>query len=465
MTNDVENNVRGNRGAREIAADALRDRNGNVSGRLGRILGQTELSVSNRSLARELTMGVMRSRGVLDSVIKAYLSQPDKKLPMPVHNILRVALYQILYLDRIPPFAAVDQAVRQTKQFHKRQSPMVNGLLRSVERDVVRSDTNQNAPTVGVDVVQISHDRVCRFPRPIFPDPQFYPAEYLSAAYSLSLPLAKRWVDRFDWPEQILQIATHGCRTPPLVLRVNDLRATVQEALSGFDTAGMSASVHNNGKSIILNPGGTFGILPDFAAGYYQPQDPTATAVVTNMNLRPGMRVLDFCAAPGTKTTHIAERMKNQGTIIAADVNEYKIEKIASGAKRLGVDIITTMLAEDVGKLEPESFDVVLVDAPCSNTGVLARRPEARWRFESDTLGPIVNTQQQILDMAAIFVKSGGQLVYSICSIEPEEGSHVARSFIQRNPMKLCSEKLTLPAGANNPQAWCDGGYTATFQK
>ena len=183
------------------------------------------------------------------------------------------------------------------------------------------------------------------------------------------------------------------------------------------------------------------------------------------MNLQPGMRVLDFCAAPGTKTTHMAECMQNQGTIIAADVDEYKIGKISSNARRLGIDIITTMLAEEIGRLEPESFDVVLVDAPCSNTGVLARRPEAKWRFDSDTLGPMINTQQQILDMASIFVKPGGQLVYSICSIEPEEGSHVAKSFSQRNSMKLCDEKLTLPAGVSNPQAWCDGGYVATFQK
>ena len=227
----------------------------------------------------------------------------------------------------------------------------------------------------------------------------------------------------------------------------------------------MSALAHDNKKSIVLNSGGDgFGKLPDFAAGFYQPQDPTATAVVTNMPLRPGMRVLDFCAAPGTKTTHIAERMQNQGTIIAVDVDKYKNEKISTNAKRLEINIITTMLSEEIRRLEPKSFDVVLVDAPCSNTGVLARRPDAKWRFDSDVLWPIVNTQQQILDMASIFVKPGGQLVYSICSIEPEEGSHVAKSFTRRNSMKLYCEKLTLPAGVDNSEAWCDGGYTATFQ-
>ena len=465
MTNDIENDVRVTPGPREIATDALRDRHGNVSGRLGRLLGQVQLSPSDRGLARELAMGVVRTRGVLDCVIKAYLNQPDKKIPMPVHNILHVALYQMLYLDRIPVFAAVDQAVRQTKQFHKRQGGMVNGLLRSVGREVVKLDTNQNTPLVGVDVVQVSPNRVCKFPKPIFPDPQSRPVEYLSAAWSLSPYLAQKWTDRFDSSDQLMQIAMHTCCTPPLILRVNNLKTTVQEALSGFHATEMFALVHNNGKSIVLNSGGVFGKLPDFAAGFYQPQDPTATGVVTNMNLQPGMRILDFCAAPGTKTTHIAERMGNQGTIIATDVDEYKIEKIRTNARRLGVNIITTMLGEEIGKLEPESFDVVLVDAPCSNTGVLARRPEARWRFDSDTLGPIINTQQQILDIASIFVKSGGQLVYSICSIEPEEGSHVAQSFAQRNPMKLCCEKLTLPAGVGNPEAWCDGGYTATFQK
>ncbi|MCK5113606.1 MAG: methyltransferase domain-containing protein [Phycisphaerae bacterium] len=447
-----------------MATDALRDKNQNVSGRLKRLLSQASLSPADRGLARELTMGVVRTRGALDAVINAYLNQPNKKVPMPVRNILRVALYQILYLDRIPTFAAIDEAVNQTKQFHKRQSGMVNGLLRSVDREIARVDIDPAAMPPEPDVVTTSQNQAWKFPKAIFPDPQSDPAEYVAAAWSMSLPLAQKWAERFD-PQQLMRIARGTCCTPPLTLRVNTLKATMQQALDGFQAAGISASVHNNGKSIVLNSGDLFGKLPDFAAGFYQPQDPTATAVVADMDLQPGMRVLDFCAAPGTKTTHMAERMQNEGTVIAADVDEYKIEKISSNAQRLGIDIITTMLAEQVGQLDPGSFDIVLADAPCSNTGVLARRPEAKWRFEADTIGPVVNTQQQILDMASIFVKPGGQLVYSICSIEPEEGPHVAKSFAQRSGMKLCGEKPTLPAGADNPQAWCDGGYVATFKK
>jgi len=255
MTNDIENDIREIRGPREISTDALRDRHGHVSSRLGRLLGQAKLSPSDRGLARELTMGVVRTRGVLDSVIKAYLNQPDKKLPMPVRNILQVALYQILYLDRIPTFAAVDQAVQQTKKFHKRQSPMVNGLLRSVDRDVVKLDTNQTPSLMETDVVYISHNKGCKFPKPIFPDPQSQPVEYLAAAWSLSPYLAQKWTDRFDSPKQLIKIARHTCCTPPLILRVNNLKTTVEEALSGFDAAGITASVHNNGKSIVLDSG------------------------------------------------------------------------------------------------------------------------------------------------------------------------------------------------------------------
>ena len=161
-----------------------------------------------------------------------------------------------------------------------------------------------------------------------------------------------------------------------------------------------------------------------------QPQDPTATAVAMAANPKAGQTVLDFCAAPGTKTTLLAELMGNSGSITAPDVSREKLQRIESNCERMGVTIVKTDLAERVGQLVPGSFDLVLADVPCSNTGVLARRAEVRWRFDSQTLSQIVKDQQFLAGAAAMFVRPGGRLGYSTCSIQREENSQVVGRLV-----------------------------------
>jgi 16S rRNA (cytosine967-C5)-methyltransferase len=205
--------------------------------------------------------------------------------------------------------------------------------------------------------------------------------------------------------------------------------------------------------------------LKAFRDGLIQPQDPTATAVVDAAAPRGGMSVLDFCAAPGTKTTQFGETMADAGRIVAVDVSPERLQKIEDNCRRLGVSIVTTCLAEKVGGLEVQSFDLALVDAPCSNTGVLARRPEARWRFSVETLHSLAADQRSLLSLASQFVRSGGKLVYSTCSIEPEENGEVVKWAVSKVPgLQLVREELTLPGGADDPRKWCDGGYFALFR-
>jgi 16S rRNA (cytosine967-C5)-methyltransferase len=178
-----------------------------------------------------------------------------------------------------------------------------------------------------------------------------------------------------------------------------------------------------------------------------------------------GMKVLDFCAAPGTKTTHLAERMGNQGSIFAVDVSQERLRLIHENCRRLGVTIVSTQLAEQVGGLVPRSFDMVLADVPCSNTGVLSRRAEARWRFSEESLAALVKDQQFLAAAAAEFVAPGGRLIYSTCSMEPEECSGVIRRLVDRSGrLRLLREQLTLPAGADDATKWYDGGYHAVLQ-
>ncbi|HNX27452.1 MAG TPA: transcription antitermination factor NusB [Phycisphaerae bacterium] len=455
-----------NNSARDLAVKALRDRGGNVSAHLSRVADEIGLSSADRAFAHELAIGTLRRRATLDAILKSYLNMPGRKLNPPLQEIMQVALYQLLFLDRVPAFAAVNEAVRQAHAFRqKKQAGLINGVLRNIIREMSAPSEHALSPQPAANIIPISPTKDRRMERNVFPEPERNRALWLSAAYSLPAELAADWVGQFGWYEQVTAIAIHSCSRPPLIARVNSLKAKNADVLARLVAAGMDAKLHENGLSIVLDSVEGMNSLAEFQEGLLQPQDPTATSVVAAAKIRPGMRVLDFCASPGTKTTHIAERMENSGLIIAADVSGEKLKRIEENALRMGINIIKTIRAEDVGGLEPRSFDLVLADVPCSNSGVLARRVEARWRYSKADISKLVRDQQFLAQAAAQFVRPGGQLIYSTCSINPDENSRVVK-FLAKNVshLKLKFEKLTLPAGADDITRWHDGGYMAIFE-
>jgi len=447
--------------ARDVAVMALRDREGNVSARLVSLLERNPLSPADRALARELALGTVRRQATLDSILRSFLNQPGRGMPGAIREILEVGLYQIIFLDRVPEFAAVNEAVAQAERFHhRRQGGLVNGVLRSIARGL--ADPAELAEQFAPDAVPVADGLYRRIDRPVFTDGKSDPANYLAQAYSLPPELAARWIDRYGGLAGTVKIAQHANARPPLILRINRLKADLQAAAQALADDGVETFPHVNGLSLVAELPVNVRELKAFRDGWFQPQDAAATAVVCAADPKPGTRVLDFCAAPGTKTTHLAELMDNTGEIAAVDVSADKLERIESNCRRMGLDIVTPVLAEQVGCLEPRSFDLALVDAPCSNTGVLARRPEARWRFDERQLGRLAGDQRGIASLAAEFVRPGGTLVYSTCSIEPEECHGLVRSLLAaRSDLSLVREELILPAGAREPARWSDGGYFA----
>jgi len=447
---------------RDIAVLALRDEAGNVSAHLDRLLSRGGYSPADRAFARELALGAERMRGALEAILKAYLKQPDRRPPGAVREILQTALYQLVYLGGVPDHAAVDEAVQQTRRFrHKRQSALVNGVLRTVARELSAVEDSQGS--FDRDVVPISPRRHRSLGRAVFPDPAGEPGEYLAAAYSLPPVLARRWIERLGSLEAAAEVARHCNTRAPLIVRVNTLKATVAQAAAALADKDVQAIPHANGRSVVLTGAGNVAELAAFRNGLIQPQDPTATAAALAAKPAAGMRVLDFCAAPGTKTTLLAEMMQNKGSIIAQDIAEDKLQRIEDNCRRMGVNIVQTVRA-DKADLDPRSFDVVLVDVPCSNTGVLSRRPEARWRFDEQHLAELVETQSSLTAAAAECVKDGGRLAYSTCSIEPDECGEVVRRLVQADRrLELIEENLVLPGGADAPAEWHDGGYYAVL--
>ena len=448
---------------RDLAVLALSDRMGYVSASLDRLIGRGRISDADRSLAYELALGAHRRRGTLDAVLRAFLARPGKRLPITLNSILHVALYQLLFLTRVPDFAAVDEAVDQAKRLHhNRQKDLVNAVLRTVIRNV--SDRSAGRLSVSCQVLPTWPGEYRTFTRAVLADPQAQPAEYLADAYSLPLSLTRRWLGRYGF-ELACRLGMHSCCRPAIVLRVNKLKASLEGAMAELAADEVGAQLHANGQSIVIAQGGGVRNLRAVREGLVQPQDPTATAVVLAAGPAGGQRVLDFCAAPGTKTTHLAELMSNRGEIIAVDVSAEKIDRISARCAEMGVSIVRTLEAGKLGSLELAGFDLVLVDAPCSNTGVLARRVEARWRFAEDALGRLAGDQKRLAVAAAEYVRPGGRLVYSTCSIEPEECSEVSRWLVKRKlNLQLIDEQLTLPSGADEPRQWCDGGYYAVFR-
>ena len=449
---------------RDLAVLALRDRDGNVSANIERRVGSAELSSADAHLAFELALGTARRRVTLEAIARGYLSQPGKHLPGALNQVISVAIYQMMFLDRIPAFAAVNEAVEQAARFHhRRQSGLVNGLLRTITRKV--SELHRGPVPIAMDVIPVGPDSFRRSERPVFADPAADPTGYLAGAYSLPPELAERWIDMLGSLENAVEVAAHANVRAPLICRVNQTVTGVEALLEELAAAGVAARAHANGASIVLDDTRDVTGLDAFLRGAIQPQDPTATGVVLAAAPKPGMKVLDLCAAPGTKTTHLAEIMGNRGSIMASDVSAEKIERIASNCLRMGITIVEPILSDTVGSLDSGGFDLVLADVPCSNTGVLARRAEARWRFSPEAISKLVEDQKFLIRAAAHFVRPGGMLVYSTCSLEPEENGDVARWLARSEPrVRLVRDKLTLPGGAGDPTAWHDGGYVAIFE-
>jgi len=371
--------------------------------------------------------------------------------------------YQLLFLERIPDFAAVDETVELVGR-----NALLRGLINAVLRNIARSASPimQGQPPIESNVLPITSKTYRRFDRTIFPNPDTNPLGYLAQAYSLPDELASRWLKSLGSLEEVIPIAIHCNSRPPLIVRVNSIKSDVKTVIERLKEKAISAEPHENGISVVILDNVNLQELDIFTEGLIQPQDPTASEVIASADIKPGMRVLDLCAAPGTKTTHIAELMQNQGEIIATDVNEEKLRPIRENCQRMGINIVQTLLADQVASLQPESFDFVLIDVPCSNTGVLARRPEARWRFSTKNLGKLTRDQHFLIELGSSMLKPGGRCVYSTCSLEPEENERVIKKFLSKHPsFNLIKENKILPAGADEPTKWHDGGYLAILTR
>lgn len=425
-------------GAREVALLALRDVDEGQAYAglaLDRALKGHPLSRRDRALATELVYGASRRRNTLDWAIAQAASRPLDKMSPWVRADLRLAAYQLLFLDRIPPSAAVNEAVELAKKYgHAGLASFVNGVLRGLLR---KKDSLS------------------------YPSPDSDPVGYLALRHSHPEWLVKRWLDRygFEATEALLRANNEN---PPLVLRPNRLKTDREGLVQALEAEGAAAEpARLVPEAVVLREGPAFEDLRSFRDGLFSVQDEGSILVGQVLRPRPGYTVLDACAAPGGKSAHLAELMDNQGRVVAVDPHDHKLALIRDNARRLGTSIVTPQLgdARDVGRAMAGQADAVLVDAPCSGLGVLRRRPDARWRKSAEQVEELHRLQVGILEGAAAAVRPGGTMVYSTCTVEPEENQGTVEAFLARHPeFERESLRAYLPASlAREPgveQGW-----------
>lgn len=363
----------------------------------------------DRAFIMELVYGVLRNRNKIDWIIERSAGRRLKEIEPKVVNILRSGIYQLLFMDKVPAWAAVDESVKLAKRCgYERASGFINGVLRRVAE-------------VNPDILD-------------FPRLEEDPLHHISVVYSHPEWLVKRWLGRFG-VEGTIALCKANNRIPPLTLRANTLLTNRDELINDLRKEGVEAfetvvsPVGIKVRGIISIEG-----LSSFKRGWFQVQDEAAQLISYLLAPKKGERILDACAAPGGKTTHIAQFIENEGEIIAIDINEEKLIRLKENCKRLGIRCVKsyhTDLTKDLKWLGV--FDRILLDAPCSGTGIIRRHPDGKWRKTEKTITEYQALQKKILDGIAKILKPGGVIVYSTCSTEPDEGEDVVNEFLHNH--------------------------------
>ena len=398
------------------------------------------LSSRDRAFINHLVQGVLRWRLRLDWIIAQSADSPKKKITPPILNILRLALYQIFFLDRVPESAAVNEAVKQAKSGGTRHlASFVNGILRNICRQ---------------------KDKIT------FPDRDRDPQLYLSVFYSYPDWLVENWIE--EWGTEFTEnLLLAGNRIPSLTLRANLLRLSRSGLMKRLEEQGIIAKpTPYSPEGILIEDfrGGVEDIV-SFGEGLFQVQDQAAQITSHLLAPEPGETILDICAGFGGKTTHLAELMGDKGLVLALDISTGRLINLVKNSRRLGVGSISAFAADASGSLSSLvriKFDKIMVDAPCSGLGVLSRHPDGKWNRNEGDIKRLALLQKAIINEAVSVLKSGGKMLYVTCTISKKENEGVVNSCLAGNQdILLKNIKDHVPGWGKN--LIDDQGFFKTF--
>ncbi len=437
-------------GARELAWRVLTEETDAPLRQVERRCAEEGLAARDRALVRRLVGTALRRRGSLEAILRAFTKRPPAPdLALHVH----LGLVQLFFLDRVPDHAAVSATCDVVaRTVGRKRVPFVHGVLRAAARE--------RRPGISGDPRRDLVGRELHLERAVFRDPAREPSHWGEDALSLPAWLFERWAGRFG-REQTERIARFFLQEPPLVLRT--VRTEREEALQALESEGIGAKPGRSNDALVCAADATAKVLASelFRSGRVTIQGEAAREPARLLGPRSGDRILELCAAPGGKTAQLAG---GGATVVACDIDLERLGRLEENLRRMhGGDEVQVVVCDGARGIRELSFDAALVDAPCSNTGVLGARPEARWRFTPSALESLAKLQTRLLSEAADRVRPGGRLVWSTCSLEPEENEERVRAFLTGRPdWTLEEERTSLPDAETGP--W-DGGYAARLQR
>ena len=358
-------------------------------------------------LISEIVYGVTTWRITLDEIIEKYSKIKLKKISKWILNILRMSIYQIIFLDKIPKSAAVNEGVNLAKKYGNRGSiGFTNAVLRKVDKKDYTElfEEKDNIKRISITT---------------------------SMPEWIILELKKEGVSI----EKIEEICKNSNIRPSISVRINNLKINKQELKEKLQEKGIKTEDGILNDFLILNNIKDIENLEEFTQGYFTVQDEVAGLTALVLNPQPGENVLDACSSPGGKTTYLAELMKNQGNIVATDIHEHRTKLVENAAKRLGINIIKTSVQDATifNENYKEKFDKILLDVPCLGIGVLKRKPDIKWQKEQKDVDEISKIQYKILENCSKYLKKNGEIVYSTCSIFKKENERIIEKFIKNN--------------------------------
>lgn len=377
------------------------------------------LSGVDRALASQLVYGTLRWRRRLDYALAEYSRRPLERIEPQLLRILRLTAYQLLFLNRIPEFAAVDEGTSLAAMLRgKRAAGFVNAVARSLTR---------------------AKDRI------EWPDPEKDLIRHLEVMHSFPPWMIHMWIEQLG-QQGAVDLMEALNKPAPLWIRTNTIKGSTDRLMELLAASGLKTKESSFVPDAIMVEGaGDLSTLAAHEAGWLHVQDAGAQAVCHLVAARRGERVLDACAAPGGKSATLVQEMKNSGELLAVDRNPARMGLVRSLVERLGLSIVSRQVA-DVNELDPAAvglFDRVLLDAPCSALGVLRRHPEGKWRLTPEDLKRLSKIQRELLDSASLLVKPGGVLVYSVCTMNDAEGMEQIRSWLDENPSYYLEDPRT----------------------
>ncbi|ENK1242549.1 16S rRNA (cytosine(967)-C(5))-methyltransferase RsmB [Clostridium sporogenes] len=396
--------------AREVALDVLKavlyeGAYSNIV--LNKRLNKSNLKDNDKALITEIVYGTLKYKETLDIIIQSYLRNPIKTMDKNIVNILRITIYQIRYLDKIPSFAAVNEAVEMSKKISIKYSKLVNGVLRN-------------------------YIRTCK-------NKKFYDhrnnLEKLSFIYSYPKWLVKMFISQYgiEIAEKILKGLNER---PNITVRVNNLKIDYDEAFEKLSECGYNIEEgYICPEAIQIIKGKNIEKNPLFIRGDITVQDESAMLIAPSMELTEENVVLDLCSAPGGKTTHISEIMNNKSKVFAYDIHQNKLSLIEENAKRLGIKNIEAYVgdASIFNKELKEKAHRVLMDVPCSGLGIIRKKPEIKWTKNEKEIKNIIDIQKKIINNGASYLKKGGVLLYSTCTLNKEENEENINWFLKKH--------------------------------